>query len=73
MREVQLPRSAAVLALEKNGLNVDKAIRAIYWEKINNGLYAYIWGESGVQQFQNDRVKQMIKENQYTNTVSIIL
>ena len=77
MREVQLPQSAAVLALERNGLDMDKAVRDVYREKMNsNALYAYIWGElegGGIRQFQNDRVKQMIKENKYPNTVSIII
>ena len=74
MREVQLPQSAAVLALERNGLDMDKAIRDIYREKMNsNALYAHIWGElegGGIRQKQNDRVKQMIKEN-YPKNVSI--
>lgn len=77
MREVQLPQSAAVLALERNGLDMDKAIRDVYREKMNsNALYAYIWGElegGGIRHIQNDRVKQMIKENRYPNAVSLII
>ena len=74
MRIVSLPQSAAILALERNGLNMDKAIRDVYREKMNsNALYAHIWGElegGGIRQKQNDRVKMMINENKYTNQVS---
>ena len=82
MREVQLPQSAALLALERNGLDMDKALHDVYQEKMNNNaLYTYIWGElenrgyvRDVRPFQkNKRVEQMIKENRYSNDVSIIL
>ena len=75
MTAVGLPQSAAVLALERNGLNMDKAICDAYQQKmISNGLYAYIWNEledGGIQR-QNDRIKQMIRENKYSDNVSII-
>ena len=74
MNAVGLPQSAAVLALERNGLDMDKAIHDVYREKMNsNALYAYIWGEledGGIRRKQNDRVKQMIKENKYSDDVS---
>ena len=58
MSEVGLPQSAAVLALERNDLDMDKAIHDVYRQKMNsNGLYAYIWGEpedGGIQKKQND-------------------
>lgn len=75
MKEVELPQSAVVLALERNGLNMDKAVRDVFRQKMNsNGLYAYIWGElegGGIRQKQNERVKQMIKEeDKYPDSVS---
>ena len=74
MSEVGLPQSAAVLALERNDLDMDKAIRDVYRQKmISNALYAYIWGEledGGIRKKQNDRVKQMITEKKYKRNVS---
>ena len=76
MSEVGLPQSAAVIALERNDLDMDKAVRDVYRQKINsNALYAYIWGElegGGIRKTQNDRVKQMIKAENYQNNVSAI-
>ena len=76
MSELELPQSAAVMALERNDLDRDKAVHDVYQQKINsNALYAYIWGElegGGIQKKQNDRVMQMIKENRYSNNVSDI-
>ena len=77
MSEVGLPQIAAVIALERNDLDMDKAVRDVYQQKMNsNALYAYIWGElegGGIRKGQNDRVKQMIKENKYSNNVSDII
>ena len=77
MTAVGLPQSAAVLALERNGLNVDKAIHDVYREKMNtHALHAHIWSElegGGIRKKQNDRVEEMIKERKYTYNVSIIL
>ena len=76
MSEVGLPQSAAVIALDRNDLDIDKAIRDVYRQKmISNALYSYIWGElegGGIQKKQNDRVMQMIKENKYSDSVSDI-
>ena len=76
MSEVGLPQSAAVLALERNNLDIDKAVRDVYRQKMNgNALYAYIWGElegGGIRKAQNDRVKQMIKAENYQTKVSAI-
>ena len=77
MSEVELPQSAAVMALERNDLDMDKAVRDVYRQKMNsNALYGYIWGElegGGIRKKQHDRVMQMIKENKYSNNVSIVL
>jgi len=74
MNEADMPQSAAVMALERNGLDVDKAVRDIYLQKMNsNALYGYIWGElhgGGIRKNQNDRVNQMIKEKKYEDNVS---
>ena len=77
MVAVGLPQSAAVLALERNDLDMDKAVRDVYRQKMNSyALYGYIWGElegGGIRKKQNDRVTQMIKEDKYSNNVSITL
>ena len=77
MSEVELPQSAAVIALERNDLDMDKAVRDVYRQKmISNALYGYIWGDlegGGIQKKQNDRVMQMIKENKYSDSVSDII
>ena len=76
MSEVRLPQAAAVLALERNDLDMDKALCDVYRQKINsNALYAYIWGEledGSIQKTRNDRVTQMIKAGSYQNNVSTI-
>ena len=76
MSEVELPQSAAIIALERNDLDRDKAVRDVYRQKMNsNALYSYIWGElegGGIRKKQNDRVMQMIKEKKYSNDVSFI-
>ena len=77
MREVELPQTAAVIALERNDFDVDQAVCDVYRQKMNsNALYAYIWGElegGGIRKAQNDRIKQMIKEKQHSHNVSIVL
>ena len=77
MREVELPQTAAVIALERNHFDVDQAVCVVYRQKMNcNALYAYIWGElegGGIRKAQNDRIKQMIKEKQHSHNVSIVL
>ena len=74
MSEVKLPQTAAVMALERNDLDMDKAVRDVYRQKMNsNALYGYIWGElegGGIRKTQNDRVKQMIKAENYQKNVS---
>ena len=76
MNAVGLPQSAAVLALERNGLDMDKAIHDVYQQKMNaNALYTYIWSELegvNIRKQQNDRIKQMITERKYSHNVSII-
>ncbi|XP_065915142.1 uncharacterized protein [Dysidea avara] len=67
--EGKLPESKAVLALENNDLNVEKAMHDIYHEKITNAqMYDYIWGVlegGGVRKVQNDKVGKMITEKQH--------
>ena len=76
MSEVELPQSAAIIALERNDLDRDKAVRDVYRQKMNsNALYSYIWGElegGGIRKKQNDRVMQMIKEEKYSDNVSFM-
>ena len=75
MSEVRLPQSKAVLALENNDLNVEKAMQDVYHEKITNAqLYDYIWGElegGGIRKTQNDKVGKMITEKQHGDNVSV--
>ena len=77
MTQITLPQSDAVRALENNSLDVDKAIHAVYRDKINsNQLYQYMWGKlegGGVIQMQNKRVEEMITQKLYNDYVSDIL
>ena len=77
MSEVKLPQSKAVLALENNDLDLEKAMCDIYHEKITNAqLYDYIWGElegGGIRKTQNDKVGKMITEKKHGDSVSIDL
>ena len=77
MREVGLPQAEAVRALENNGLNVNKAIHAIYRDKINNNaLYEHMWGKlegGGIRQKENERVEKMITEGVYKDYVSDVM
>lgn len=74
MSEVKLPQSKAVIALEKNNLDLEKAIHDVYHEKITNAqLYDYIWGDlegGGIIKKQNDRIGQMITEKLHGDRVS---
>ena len=76
MAELKLPQSQAVFALEKNGLDVEKAIHAVYYEKIHTAqLYDYIWGDlegGGIRQVQNEKVGQMIKQEQRRDHVRFL-
>ena len=77
MREVNLPHAEVVMALERNGLNVDRAIHDIYQKKINStSLYDYMWGKlegGGIRQKQNDRIVQMITERVHRDDVSSLV
>ena len=77
MSEIRLPQSDAVRALENNGLDLNKAIHAVYRDKINsNQLYQYMWGKlegGGVRQIQNKRVEEMITQKDHKDNVSDIL
>jgi len=74
MGELRLPQSQAVFALERNDLDVEKAIHAVYHEKINSAqLYDYIWGrlqDGGIRKAQNERVGQMITGKTHNDPVS---
>ena len=77
MTEIRLPQSHAVRALENNGLDVNKAIHAVYRDKINsNQLYQYMWGkleDGGIRQKQNETVEKMITEKLHNDYVSDFL
>lgn len=77
MKEIRLPQTEAVKALENNGLNVNKAIHAVYRDKINNNqLYEHMWGkleDGGIRQKQNERIEEMIKKKVHNNNVSSTL
>ena len=74
MRELHLPHTEVVMALERNGLDVDRAMHDVYQKKINStSLYDYMWGKlegGGIRQKQNDRIVQMITEKLYRDDVS---
>ena len=76
MKEIRLPQGDAVRALENNGLDVNKAIHAVYRDKINsNQLYQYMWGElegGGIKQIQNNRIEEMITQKLHNDYVSNI-
>ena len=77
MTEITLPQGNAVRALEDNGLDVNKAIHAVYRDKINsNQLYQYMWGKlegGGVRQIQNKKVEEMITQKLHSDYVSDVL
>jgi len=77
MKEVQLPHAEVVMALERNDLDVDRAMHDVYQKKINStSLYDYMWGKleyGGIRQKQNDRVVQMITEKVHKDDVSFFL
>ena len=77
MTEIRLSQSDAVRALENNGLDLNKAIHAVYRDKINsNQLYQYMWGKlegGSVRQMQNKRVEEMITQKNHNDNVSDIL
>ena len=77
MAELKLPQSQALFALERNSLDVEKAIHAVYHEKIHTAqLYDYIWGDlegGGIRQVQNEKVGEMIKQKQHEENVSFPL
>ena len=72
-----MTQSHAVRALENNGLDLNKAIHAVYRDKINsNQLYQYMWGKlegGGVRQMQNKRIEEMITQKNHNDNVSDIL
>ena len=77
MIEIRLPQSDAVRALENNGLDVNKAIHAVYRDKINsNQLYQYMWGkleDGDIRQKQNETVEKMITQQVHNDYVSDIV
>ena len=77
MKEIGLPQSDAVRALERNGLDVNKAVHAVYRDKINNNqLYEYMWGKlegGGIRQMQNERVEEMITKKVHNDDVSVLV
>lgn len=75
MQEVSLPQSTAIAVLEHNGLNVSKAIQALYQEKLRNAsLYEHMWveklEEGGILSKHREKVERMITEGDHKDEVS---